>query len=60
MDDLQQIAQENLAAREREIAVCRGLIAERVATLMEWFEQNQAALHQRYPNGIFVPSPRQA
>jgi len=40
MDNLQQIAQENLAAREREIAVCRGMIAERVATLARWFEQH--------------------
>ena len=60
MDDLQQIAQENLAAREREIAACRELIAARVATLMEWFAQNDAALQQRYPDGIFVPSPRHA
>jgi glutamyl-tRNA reductase len=40
MDNLQQIAQENLAAREREIAVCRNLIAERVATFAQWFEQH--------------------
>jgi len=56
MDDLQQIAQQNLAAREREIAACRALIAERVASIAGWFEQNQTALQQRYPNGIFVPA----
>ena len=39
MDDLQQIAKENLAAREREINVCRELIAERVARLGEWVEE---------------------
>jgi len=39
MDDLQQIANENLAAREREIDVCRELIAERVARLVEWLEE---------------------
>ncbi len=48
MNDLQQIAQENLAAREREIAVCRALIAERVAALAAWLEQNQDSLTQRY------------
>ena len=39
MDDLQKIAKENLAAREREINVCRELIAERVARLGEWVEE---------------------
>lgn len=48
VDDLQQIAQENLSAREREITACRELIAERVARLVEWFDQNQPALEQRY------------
>lgn len=40
MDDLQQIAQENLAAREREIAVCRAMIVERVASVVTWLEQH--------------------
>jgi len=40
MDNLQQIAQENLAAREREITVCRTMIAERVDTLAKWFEEH--------------------
>jgi glutamyl-tRNA reductase len=48
MDDLQQIAAENLAAREREITACRELIGERVLRLAEWFDQNRPALHQRY------------
>ncbi|MEI8315261.1 MAG: glutamyl-tRNA reductase [Verrucomicrobiota bacterium] len=39
MDDLQKIANENLAAREREINVCRELIAERVTRLAEWLEE---------------------
>ena len=48
IDDLQQIARDNLAARKRELATCRDLIAERVARLGEWFDQNQATLEQRY------------
>jgi glutamyl-tRNA reductase len=39
IDDLRQIAQQNVATREREIAVCRELIAERVARLAQWFEE---------------------
>jgi glutamyl-tRNA reductase len=48
IDDLSQIARENLTARERELTTCRELIAERVARLGEWFDQNQATLEQRY------------
>lgn len=36
IDDLQQIANQNVAAREREIAVCRDLIAQHQARFMEW------------------------
>ena len=39
MDDMQQIAKDNLAVREREITVCRELIAERVTRLAEWLEE---------------------
>ncbi|MCX7886835.1 MAG: glutamyl-tRNA reductase [Verrucomicrobiae bacterium] len=42
IDDLQQIARQNLAAREREIAVCRAIIAERVERLARWFEEHCA------------------
>jgi glutamyl-tRNA reductase len=48
IDDLQQIANQNLTAREREVMVCRELIAERTAQLAAWFEQNHAALTERY------------
>jgi glutamyl-tRNA reductase len=37
IDDLQQIAGDNLAAREREIAACRELIVQHQARFMEWF-----------------------
>ena len=39
MDDMQQIAKDNLAIREREITICRELIAERVARLAEWLKE---------------------
>ena len=48
IDDLQQIANQNLTAREREVMVCRELIAGRAAQLAAWFEQNQPALTERY------------
>jgi glutamyl-tRNA reductase len=38
IDDLQQIAQENVVAREKEIGVARALIAERVEEFWRWFE----------------------
>ena len=60
IDDLQQIARENLAAREREVAACRALLTGHVARLAEWFERNRAALEQRYhsgPNGAPAPRP---
>jgi glutamyl-tRNA reductase len=60
IDDLEQIALQNRAAREREIVACRELLEERVARLSGWFADNQAALQQRYPNGVFVPFTGQA
>ena len=39
MDDMQQIAQENLTAREREITLCQQLISERVDRLAEWLKE---------------------
>ncbi|MGD0651761.1 MAG: glutamyl-tRNA reductase [Verrucomicrobiia bacterium] len=44
IDDLQQIAQQNIAAREREIVACRALIAEHEARFWGWFEQNRERL----------------
>ncbi len=60
IDDLQQIAQQNIAAREREIAACRKLVAEHQARLLDWFNQNAAALGQRYGGAnreTIVPNP---
>ena len=37
IDDLQQIAQQNLAARANEIAACRQLIEAHVERFMDWF-----------------------
>jgi glutamyl-tRNA reductase len=48
IDDLQQIAQQNLAAREREIVACRTMIAAHLAHYVGWFEANRPALEQRY------------
>jgi glutamyl-tRNA reductase len=48
IDDLQQIARENLAVREREITTCRVLIAEHVRRLADWLEANRGALEDRY------------
>lgn len=45
IDDLQQIAQQNLAARQREIAACRALIAEHEARFAAWFEQRIGGGH---------------
>jgi glutamyl-tRNA reductase len=42
IDDLQQIAGQNVAAREREIAVCRELIAQHQARFMDWFAGRRA------------------
>ncbi|MDW8344489.1 MAG: glutamyl-tRNA reductase [Verrucomicrobiae bacterium] len=43
IDDLQQIAQQNLAARERELAECRRLVAWHAARFMEWFERQRGS-----------------
>jgi glutamyl-tRNA reductase len=48
IDDLQQIAQENLAAREREITTCRALIAEHVQRLADWLDRNRSTVESRY------------
>lgn len=48
IDDLQQIAQQNLAAREQEMAGARALIAQHMAHYLGWFEANQPAFAQRY------------
>lgn len=47
IDDLQQIAQQNIEARQREIAACRSLIADHVARFWGWFEHNGARLSSR-------------
>jgi len=48
MDDLQQIARQNIAARESEIATCRAMIAEDHVRFLRWFEANRPALLKRY------------
>jgi glutamyl-tRNA reductase len=48
IDDLQQIARENMAAREREITTCRTLIAEHVRRLADWLDHNRGAVESRY------------
>ncbi len=48
IDDLQQITQQNIAAREREIAACRTLLADHEVRFLSWFEKNRVALAQRY------------
>ncbi len=37
MDDLQKIAEANVAAREQELAACRELVAQHESRFMEWF-----------------------
>ena len=48
IDDLQQIAQGNVLAREQEAARCRLMIAEHQARFLGWFEANRPSLEQRY------------
>lgn len=48
IDDLQQIANQNRAAREREIATAQALITQHMAHYLDWFENNRATLQQRY------------
>jgi glutamyl-tRNA reductase len=48
IDDLQLIARENMAAREREIAACQALVAQHVRRFVDWLETNRGALEARY------------
>jgi glutamyl-tRNA reductase len=48
IDDLGQIAKENIAAREREVAAARAMIADHMAHFLTWFEQNRSSLEERY------------
>jgi glutamyl-tRNA reductase len=48
IDDLQAIARENMAARERESVACRALIAQHVRRFVSWLENNRDALEERY------------
>ena len=60
IDDLQQVVQQNVAAREREIQACRELIREHHSRLVDWFEQNHRKLDERYAgqsNGSTLPNP---
>lgn len=57
IDDLQQIAQQNIAAREREIAACRALVAEHVDRFMTWFDQRRGATPPGVRNVPGAPRP---
>src|SRR5262249_33735595 len=48
IDDLQQIANQNRDAREREIVACRELITGHMAHFVAWFDANRPALEKRY------------
>jgi len=65
IDDLQQIARQNVAAREREIASCQVLIAQHVRRFSDWMEGNRASIESRYgdrqsgrhlPNAAHTPA----
>lgn len=60
IDDLQQIARENMAAREREIAACQLLIAQHVSRLADWLRNNRDTVEDRYRHraaGVTVRNP---
>ncbi|HUJ11980.1 MAG TPA: glutamyl-tRNA reductase [Verrucomicrobiae bacterium] len=48
IDDLQQIARENIAAREREISACEALLVQHLQRFADWLEKNRSALEERY------------
>ena len=50
IDDLQLIARENMAARERESVACQTLVAQHVQRFVNWLQNNHAALEERYRN----------
>jgi glutamyl-tRNA reductase len=54
IDDLQQIARENIAAREREIVACEALIAQHLQRFADWLEKNRISLEERYGGGGHV------
>ena len=51
IDDLQQIARENIGAREREIIACQALIVQHVQRFAGWLENNRGKLEERYRSG---------
>jgi glutamyl-tRNA reductase len=56
IDDLQQIARGNIAAREREIAACRLLIAQHLQRFADWLEKNRPTLEERYRHRAARPA----
>ena len=61
IDDLQQIARENISAREREIAACQVLIAQHLQRFASWLDGNHAALEERYrARSAATPLPKTA
>jgi glutamyl-tRNA reductase len=56
IDDLQQIARGNIAAREREIAACRLLITQHLQRFADWLEKNRPTIEERYRHGAARPA----
>jgi hypothetical protein len=48
IDDLQHIARENMAAREREIVACQALIGQHLQRFADWLDKNRSSLEERY------------
>jgi glutamyl-tRNA reductase len=48
IDDLQQIAAGNMAARERELERCAVMIADHAERFLGWFEENKQTFAARY------------
>jgi glutamyl-tRNA reductase len=57
IDDLDQIAKENLAAREREVATARAMIAGHMAHFLAWFDNHRSRLEERYRTRITSAVP---
>ena len=58
IDDLQQIARGNMAAREREVVACQALIAQHRQRFVDWLEANRRSIEERYAHQNCGSSPR--
>ncbi len=52
IDDLQEIAAQNRAAREDQVAACRVLVDQATDRFMTWFGDNQGALRARATQAV--------